>query len=145
LNVSNNVVFSFSVQVFQSAGSLWSGVLFRGGLFTRHRFPDLETGTSNHRTMSACDSGVTSYTIRLLQNIVKKHREFIPSVEKSNKEVEGYTDYKAVNIALFFTISALMFFFWKAVVSMGSSKEGSITMVSASCPASAARWYFSLQ
>lgn len=170
MNVSNNVVFPFSVQIFQSAGSVRSRALFRGGMFTRRRFPDLESGTSNHRTMSAQqlldtqqtlrlknfvkknnefitypisvekikeevegDSGDTDYTMCRLENIVKKHREFSPSVEKSKNEVEGDTDYKAVLITLFFTVSALVCFFRKAVVSMGSSKKGSITMVSASC------------
>jgi hypothetical protein len=68
-----------------------------------------------------------------LENIVKKHHEFSPSVEKSKKEVEGETDYKAVIISLFFTVSALVCFFRKEVVSMGSSKKGSITMVITSC------------
>ncbi len=162
-------MFPFSVQVFQSADSVRSRVLFRGGLFTRRRFPDLEQGTSNHRTMSVQqllhtqqtlrlknfvkknsefitypisvekrkeevegDSGGTDYTMHRLENIVKKHHEFSPSVEKSQK-MEGETDYKAVLIALICTVSALVCFFRKTVVSMGSSKKGSITMVNTSC------------
>ena len=170
MNVSNNVVFPFSVQVFHPATNVWSRTLFRGGLFTRNRFPDLESGTSNHRTISVQqllhtqqtlrfknfvkkniefitypisvekikeevegDSGDTDYTIQRLKKMVKKHHEFSPSVEKRKKEVEGETDYKTVLITLFFTVSVLVCFFRKGVVSMGSSKKGSITMVLTSC------------
>ena len=87
------------------------------------------------------DSGDTDYTMHRLENIVKKEVEFNTSVGRSKKEVEddsGVTDYTSVLITLFWTVSVLVCFSHKVVVTMGSSKKGSITMrsitmVSVSC------------
>jgi hypothetical protein len=80
-----------------------------------------------------------------LEYIVKKPGEFIPSVDRSEKDVEddsgagsGIMDYTSVLITLFLTASVLSCFFCKVVVTMGSSKKGSIIirsiiMVSESC------------
>jgi len=60
-----------------------------------------------------------------LENIVKKHGEFKPSLEKGKEEVEngsGDTAYAAVLVVLFVTASVLGCFFLKGVVVMGSSK-----------------------